>query len=176
MGDRCYMTLTIGGDISDVDSLDTLVDAIASEGGGGSKAVRESFIAALANGDQPYFEFEEVNYADLDCFGVACEMGLDALTFHGAGDDYAAGHESHNGLTGETFQWGEAEEGMILIEVIQAVINTHHPAERAIEKLQEELNKVTASEWKDLRPFTVSGTTADALAAEVARHKIEKAA
>lgn len=167
MGDRCHMNIELGGEIKTVKDLETILQAIDDDGGSqpydpNFKGGDADYLLACADaGTLPEFDFEEVNYANLDCLGTIQECGLDTLAFHGSGYDYCSGYETHNAVTGESYEWADATTGLISISAIKKIIASEKPPSETLDAIESAIKEEEANEWVELRKFAISDIVRD---------------
>jgi len=163
MGDRCYMTLTMGGHIETESKLQEIVSLLDDDAasitdypGPKGQTLREYILRCALHGQAAEFGFDEVNYADLPCFNALAELGLDLHAHNGSGGGYEAGNQSYNSDTGEHFEWLDGEEGRIdILELEKTLANDCDDAAK-LDRIRDLLAEVTASEWHHVGAISVA--------------------
>lgn len=133
MGDRCSMTLEIGGVIKDHNHLLEIVKAIARDYPDNmdhdrpEEDIRDHLLVVMADGwDERTLDFTEVNYARLDCVEKLNRLGIETYTTNSSGADYPSGGEMvwfENGEKQE-FTWTDGDEDRIHITILEAILRT----------------------------------------------------
>jgi hypothetical protein len=93
VGDRTYLKLTIHGHIPSLDAYNEIIAALAEENlescMGGSHG--SEFLRAILDQDNPVFEHQECNYADISSVEAVLQMHKVAYYIaHGDGAEYGA--------------------------------------------------------------------------------------
>ena len=156
MSDRCYMSMAIGGHIETFHQLSGLARAIQLEHGQDAgnpvlfDEMQNEILDQIDRGSIS-FEFEEMNYATLDYAEVIHAMGFDICATNERGMEYGAGTQSWNGLTGETFNWELANDGIFLPDLEGALL-----LEFPLKAIRELIDEQKRQQWKDIRPLTIA--------------------
>lgn len=163
MGDRCYMTMQLGGHVETVEDFNTILELIDSDCGhvndisDKSESIAEYLVRMSDEEEVPQFGFEEVNYAELDCAGkISSECGMDIFATNDAGGGYSAGNQSWDGQTGHSYEWTDAEDGSISISAIRECLDPEKSDSECVAAIFSAIHVVEREQWCDLRPFTVS--------------------
>ena len=181
MGDRCYVTLEIGGEIKTVEALNDIIEAIECDGGNLDDPSNvagdlDLVIAVCASeGWMMTFHFNDVNYGNLDCTAMLEEHSLDYVSNNEAGGDYGAGFQSYDGLKDRRCQWTEVEDDKMQLKQLREILEMH-PALEAVETIRKSIENIESSQWTKIRPIPLSEEVRQHLAPKLARWKMTKAA
>jgi len=156
MSDRCYMSMVIGGHIETFHQLSGLARAIQLELGENPdnpvllNKMQNEIIDQIDNGSI-CFDFEGMNYATLDHAEKIHTMGFDICATNECGNEYCAGIQTWNGLTGETFSWELSNDGIFLPDIESALL-----LEFPLKAIRDLIDEQKRQQWKDIRPLTIA--------------------
>lgn len=174
MGDRCWLGLTLHGDIESPYTLVRALRAIIKEGlngDGSEEATVRELIEYLSADLKTQFYSHEVNYANIeDCEEELQECGVAYSVSHEAGGDYSAACWTWTPVDGKTEAYTSQGDLMLTVDEVKRALTEGSHA--GVLKL---IADTEMAEGKNLPPLSFSGR-AERMVARVMGLKALKAA
>jgi hypothetical protein len=181
MGDRCWLSFTLRGELTNLRHLVRLADGVINEGlmdqveGTDRRAVVNAIVAAWLDGSSPEFVDEECNYANIDDMEKLCqELGMAYHISHSDGGEYAGANKSWMPGYASVMEVTDCK-GINVVEtgVLRRVLALGDPVKIKTE-LESLMDAVSKAEGYELGEFRVSGKAEKWFARQAAAHALLK--
>lgn len=169
MGDKCHMTIEIGGCIKSKRTLFRVAEALHEEHACiGTDAYVFSSVTVVdalnaltrhaIAAEVAMFSVDGVNHADLSSLETVLRAhDLDYVFFNEAGAEYPAGYKSYDATTKTEYAWDEGAEDIIEVDDVLRIVNSaEHIMVTRINMLRDKCGEIRSAAWTDIRKLSIA--------------------